>query len=33
MPSTYSNLLCHIVFSIKNREPLITPALRGELYP
>jgi len=33
MPSTYSNLLYHIVFSTKNREPLISPALRGELYP
>jgi REP element-mobilizing transposase RayT len=32
MPSTYSNLLYHIIFSTKQREPLITSALRGELY-
>jgi putative transposase len=32
MPSTYSSLLYHIIFSTKHREPLITPALREELY-
>jgi putative transposase len=33
MPSTYSNLLYHIIFSTKHREPLITPEFRGELCP
>jgi len=33
MPSTFCKLLYHIVFSTKRREPLITPALRDELYP
>jgi putative transposase len=28
---TFTNLLVHIVFSTKNREPLITPVLRPEL--
>ena len=32
MPSTYSNLLYHIIFSTKQREPLITPGWREELY-
>jgi putative transposase len=32
MPSTYSSLLYHIIFSTKHREPLITPALREKLY-
>ncbi len=32
MPSTYSNLLYHIIFSTKDRQPLITPALQEELY-
>jgi len=32
MPSTCCKLLYHIVFSTKRREPMITPALREELY-
>lgn len=33
MPGTYSQLLLHIVFSTKHREPHITPALAERLYP
>ena len=33
MPSTYTNLLYHIIFSTKDRRPLITPKLRIELHP
>jgi putative transposase len=32
MPSTYSNLLYHIVFSTKGRERLITEDIKEELY-
>jgi REP element-mobilizing transposase RayT len=32
MPSTYTNLLYHIVFSRKQRIPLITDELKEELY-
>src|SRR5438552_5811028 len=32
MPSTYTNLLYHVVFSTKERRPFITPGLRDELY-
>jgi putative transposase len=32
MPSTYTNLLYHIVFSTKERIPLITDDLQEELY-
>jgi hypothetical protein len=32
MPGTYSKLIYHIIFSTKHLEPLITPALRKELY-
>ena len=32
MPSTYCNLLYHVIFSTKQREPLVTPAWREELY-
>ena len=32
MPSTYSNLLFHIIFSTRQRELLITPGWREELY-
>lgn len=32
MPSTFSNLLCHIVFSTKNRISLIEPGLQEPLY-
>ena len=33
MAGTFSRLLYHIVFSTKNRVPLIDPSLRAELYP
>lgn len=33
MPSSFTNLLYHVIFSTKERRPLITAALRGELYP
>jgi REP element-mobilizing transposase RayT len=32
MPSTYTNLVYHIVFSTKNRQPLITDEFKEELY-
>jgi REP element-mobilizing transposase RayT len=32
MPATYSNLLVRIVFSTKNRAPLILDTVRGELH-
>ena len=32
MPSTFTNLLYHIIFSTKNRIPLITKNLKEELY-
>jgi putative transposase len=32
MPSTYTNLLYHIVFSTKDRIPLITDNLQEEVY-
>ena len=32
MPSTYTSLHYHLVFCTKNREPLITPAIRDKLY-
>jgi REP element-mobilizing transposase RayT len=33
MPGTYTKLIYHIIFSTKNREPLVTPGLRENLYP
>jgi len=33
MPSTYTNLLYHIIFSTKDRRPFITRALKDELHP
>lgn len=33
MPSTYTNLLYHIVFSTKDRRPFLNPKLRAELFP
>ena len=33
MPGTYSQILLHIVFSTKGREPWIVPDLAGRLYP
>jgi hypothetical protein len=32
MASTLTNLLFHLVFSTKHREPLITPDFRDKLY-
>lgn len=33
MPSAYTHLVYHIVFSTRERRPLITPKLADELYP
>ena len=33
MAGTYTKLIFHVIFSTKNREPLITPRLREKLYP
>jgi len=33
MPSTYTSLLYHIVFSTKDRRPFLNPKLRAELFP
>jgi putative transposase len=33
MPQSLANILIHIVFSTKNRVPLITPEIESELYP
>ncbi len=33
MPGTYSQILLHIVFSTKRREPWITPEVAQRLYP
>lgn len=33
MPGTYSQMLFHIVFSTKQREPMISAALAARLYP
>jgi REP element-mobilizing transposase RayT len=33
MPSAYTQLVYHIVFSTKDRRPLITAKLEAELYP
>lgn len=33
MARTYTNLLNHIVFSTKDRQPLLTPVLRERLFP
>jgi len=33
MPHSYSNLLTHIVYSTKNRRPLIDPELESRLFP
>src|SRR6266699_5999529 len=32
MSGTYSNLLYHVIFSTKNRYPLITTAIRNDLH-
>jgi len=33
MPQSLSSVLIHLVFSTKNREPFITPAIEPELHP
>ena len=33
MPQSLSRVLIHLVFSTKNREPLLTPAIQNELHP
>ena len=33
MAQSLSSILIHLVFSTKNREPFITPAIETELYP
>jgi REP element-mobilizing transposase RayT len=33
MPQSLSSILVHLVFSTKNREPFITPAIESELHP
>lgn len=33
MPGTYSQLLLHVVFSTKHREPWIVPEVAARLYP
>lgn len=33
MPQSLSAVLIHLVFSTKNREPLLTPAIELELHP
>ena len=33
MPQSLSSILIHLVFSTKNREPFITPAIETDLHP
>lgn len=33
MSQSHSSILVHLVFSTKNREPFITPAIESELHP
>ena len=33
MPQSISSILIHLIFSTKNREPFITPAIEKELHP
>jgi REP element-mobilizing transposase RayT len=33
MPGTYSQLLLHVVFSAKRREPWVAPEIADRLYP
>jgi REP element-mobilizing transposase RayT len=33
MPQSLSSVLIHLIFSTKNREPFITPAVETELHP
>ncbi|MEX2168168.1 MAG: IS200/IS605 family transposase [Pirellulales bacterium] len=32
MAGTYTNLLCHIVFSTKNRVPMVSDSIQSDLY-
>jgi putative transposase len=32
MPQSYSSLWVHLIWSTKNREPLLTPLLKAEVY-
>ena len=32
MPQSYSSLWVHLIWSTKNREPLLTPSLKREVY-
>jgi putative transposase len=32
MPQSYSSLWIHLIWSTKNREPLLTPSLKKEVY-
>ncbi len=33
MPQSLSRVLVHLIFSTKNREPVLSPAIRDELFP
>jgi len=33
MPQSLSSVLIHLVFSTKNREPFLSPAVEAELHP
>ena len=33
MPQSLSRILVHLIFSTKNREPVLVPAIRDELHP
>lgn len=33
MPQSLSSILIHMIFSTKNREPFITPAIETKLHP
>lgn len=33
MPQSLATVIVHLIFSTKNREPYITPAIGAELYP
>lgn len=33
MPQSLANIVVHVVFSTKHRDPVLTPPIREELYP
>jgi len=33
MPQSLANIIVHLVFSTKDRLPLITPAIESDLFP